>query len=344
MKLLTREEFKKLVFERDKRKCVICGEHAVDAHHIIERKLFKEEFELGGYFFENGVSLCSECHINAENTDISCSELRDEAGIERIILPFCLTGEEDCKFDKWGNQILPNGMRLKGPIFYEENVQKILSDKLSLFSDYVKYPRTFHLPTSEKLGSDDKRMEDDSQFHGKNVVCSYKLDGENTTMYRNHIHARSVESAHHPSRNWVKGLWANISYEIPEGWRICGENLYGKHTIEYTNLDTYFFVYSIWNENNETLSWEETKDWCELLGLKTVEVFYEGIYDAKKIAESFNKTDSNGNQTEGFVVRNSDSFKYQDFKKNVAKFVRKDFIISTDHWSKTVLKNELKNG
>jgi hypothetical protein len=343
MKLLTREEFKELVFQRDKNSCVNCGKLAVDAHHILDRKLFVESFEKDGYFLENGVAVCSECHMKAETTELSCFDLREEAGITRTILPSILNDEEGTKFDKWGNQILPSGMRLKGPMFFEENVQKVLSDKMHLFSDYVKYPRTFHLPTSEKLGSDDKRMENDSQFHGKTVVCSYKLDGENTTMYRDHIHARSVESAHHPTRNWVKGLWSSISYEIPEGWRICGENLYGKHTIEYNNLDTYFFVYSIWNEKNETLPWEETKDWCELLGLKTVEVFYQGIYDAKKIEEAFKKVDSNGNQTEGFVVRNYDGFRYQDFKKNVAKFVRKDFVISTDHWTKTVEKNQLKS-
>lgn len=50
-KELTRDEFRKSVFERDKYKCIICGEKAIfndknevvnlDAHHIIERRLFK---------------------------------------------------------------------------------------------------------------------------------------------------------------------------------------------------------------------------------------------------------------------------------------------------------------
>lgn len=37
---LTREEFKQQVFERDEHCCVVCGKPAVDAHHILERRLF----------------------------------------------------------------------------------------------------------------------------------------------------------------------------------------------------------------------------------------------------------------------------------------------------------------
>lgn len=53
--LLTREDFKKIVFERDKHKCVVCGQPAVDAHHIIDRALWTD----GGYYLDNGVSLCN---------------------------------------------------------------------------------------------------------------------------------------------------------------------------------------------------------------------------------------------------------------------------------------------
>jgi hypothetical protein len=39
--VLSRDEFNKRVFERDNFLCVIpgCGQKAVDAHHIIERKV-----------------------------------------------------------------------------------------------------------------------------------------------------------------------------------------------------------------------------------------------------------------------------------------------------------------
>ena len=42
--LLTRDEFRNKVFERDRRRCVICGatnfDARLDAHHIIERRLW----------------------------------------------------------------------------------------------------------------------------------------------------------------------------------------------------------------------------------------------------------------------------------------------------------------
>ncbi|MEO6049406.1 MAG: RNA ligase family protein [Candidatus Kapaibacterium sp.] len=63
-------------------------------------------------------------------------------------------------------------------------------------------------------------------------MVSVKLDSENTTMYSDYIHARSIDSDHHPSRDWVKKLHATMGYMIPEGWRVCGENLYAVHTLE----------------------------------------------------------------------------------------------------------------
>lgn len=58
-----RENFRKLVFGRDKHKCVFCTEtENLDAHHITDRN----ELPNGGYVKENGITLCSEHHINAE--------------------------------------------------------------------------------------------------------------------------------------------------------------------------------------------------------------------------------------------------------------------------------------
>ena len=81
--LLTRIEFKEQVFKRDNHKCIICNKDAADAHHIIDRSLFSDN----GYYLDNGVSLCSECHIKAEQTIISCKELRTKANIQNIIYP-----------------------------------------------------------------------------------------------------------------------------------------------------------------------------------------------------------------------------------------------------------------
>jgi predicted restriction endonuclease len=125
--LLTREQFKKFVFNRDKNKCIFCDRPAVDAHHIIDRSLWKD----GGYYISNGASVCEEHHWAVEKTDVSVQEVWAKCGITEPCLPPHL--DPNLNYDKWGNILLNNGRRLPGEMFYLENVQKILKDKLYLF-------------------------------------------------------------------------------------------------------------------------------------------------------------------------------------------------------------------
>ena len=336
--LLTRDAFRETVFARDSHKCVFCGKPATDAHHIMERRLWPD----GGYYLNNGASVCSEHHVKCEQTVISVEETRSACGITKKILPPHLY--EDHIYDKWGNPILSNGTRLKGELFFDESVQKILSsgNVLSLFTDKVKYPRTHHVPWSEGMNDDDRMMDSMSEFVGKRVVVTEKMDGENTTMYRDYIHARSVESKGHPSRNWVKQFWSVIKMDIPEKWRICGENLYAKHSIHYSELETYFLGFSMWNEYNICLNWDETKEWFELLGITPVPVLYDGIYDENKIKGLWNSLD--WNNKEGYVIRLAEEIPYGDFRKKVAKFVRKGHVQTVKHWmhGQPMEKNFLK--
>ncbi|MGC5412734.1 RNA ligase family protein, partial [Streptomyces sp. DT225] len=57
------------------------------------------------------------------------------------------------------------------------------------------YPRTPHLPWSPGATSDDVRMTDLAALAGTEVVVTEKLDGENTTLYADGLHARSLDSA-----------------------------------------------------------------------------------------------------------------------------------------------------
>lgn len=334
--LLTRDKFRESVFDRDNYLCVICKSPGKDAHHIIERRLFDD----GGYYLDNGATLCEDCHLKAEMTIISPQELRDIIGITTVRLPEHLY--DDLEYDKWGNVVLSNGTRLKGELFNDQSVQKILSagGVLSLFSDAIKYPRTYHVPWSQDNRKDDKYLSSMQHFEGKRVIITEKMDGENTTMYHDRIHARSINSDSHPSRGWVKGLHAKIGWEIPRGWRVCGENLYARHTVKYTQLDSYFMVFSVWDETNFSLSWDETIEWSTLLGLQTVPILYDGIYDENKI-KSLGEFD--GKTKEGWVIRLAESFHYSAFRKSVAKYVSPNFVLPHGHWSRGVWeKNELK--
>ena len=212
-------------------------------------------------------------------------------------------------------------------------------------TDYYKYPRTYHLPISEGASGDDKTLSWEevrqSRLGNETIVVTEKYDGENFSGYRDHCHARSLDSAHHPSRNWIKRRWAEIQHLIPEGYRICGESMYATHSIHYTNLESYFYAFSVWNDKNECLSWQETSDWCDMLGLTLVPTLYEGPYDEAILREIAKDLDTE--TQEGYVMRVAGTFHYDEFRDCVAKYVRKDHVNSDEHWMhKEIIPNQLR--
>jgi hypothetical protein len=296
-KLLERTHFKDAVFKRDGYVCVFCSAPAVDAHHILDRKLWPD----GGYYIDNGASVCSSCHIDCERSVLTVEDCREACGITNIIVPPYL--HVDQEYDKWGNPT----------------------------TRWIKYPRTPHLPWSPGVDDDDI-VTGSEHFEGNVVVVTEKFDGENTTMYRDHIHARSLDSQHHVSRDWVKSFWGERKYEIPEGWRVCGENVYAQHSIRYENLESYFLGFSIWTDQNKCLSWPETLEWFELLGITPVRTFFLDVYNEEVIKSLYDPRWYSF--VEGYVVRNVDGFAYSEFVKNIAKYVRKNHITTTEHWMK----------
>ena len=335
---MTRDEFRKAVFNRDNNKCVNCGEPAQDSHHIIERRLFTD----GGYDINNGASLCGKCHILAESTELSCDIIREKAKINKIILPNHLYDEY--KYDKWGNIIRQDGTRLPGELFYDESVQKILSPVIYLFVKHVKYPRSFHLPWSESLTKDDRMMSSVEQFIGQEIIVSEKMDGENTTFYNDHIHARAIDSGSHPSRTWVKRIHAQIAHEIPDGWRIVGENLQAKHSILYTSLPSYFMMFAMFDNKGLCLSWDEIVEWAKLLELEVVPLLYRGIYDESIVKSCFTGISKCGGEQEGYVIRLAKKFPVSTFHKSIGKFVRKNHVQTVEHnWlNKSFEENKLR--
>lgn len=206
---------------------------------------------------------------------------------------------------------------------------------------YVKYPRTPHLPWSVGT-SDDRTLKNDSHFIGKRVIATIKMDGENTTIYNDYIHARSIDSESHPSQSWVRGLQGTIGYLLDDDMRVCGENLYAKHTIKYENLNSYFQGYSFW-KGETCYNWDDTLDLFEFLHIEPVKTFYEGIYEAKEIHKRFEELYP---KEEGYVIRLADSFPAERFMDSMAKYVQPEFrqaINDSDkHWRDgKIERNEL---
>lgn len=322
--LLTRDKFRESVFTRDNHKCVVCGAPAVDAHHIIERRLFND----GGYRTDNGASLCSDHHLEAEKTNISVEEIREYAGITKIVLPDHMYS--DVIYTKWGDIILENGTRIRGELFEDESVQKIIAEHLNEYVRYIKYPRTYHVPWSPGVTEDDRVNSTMSSFEGERVIVSLKADGENSSCYPDgYIHARSVDGRNHWSRDWLKNFAQTFVYDLDEDMRVCGENLYAVHSIQYDELESYFYGFSLW-KGMQCLSWDDTMEYFKILGITPVEVIYDGIYDEKILKDLAKNMDLTTN--EGYVVRKADSFLYRDFKNSVAKFVRANHVQTSKHW------------
>lgn len=197
----------------------------------------------------------------------------------------------------------------------------------------IKYPKTHHFDFSDSLQNDDRKLESIEAFIGKMVTVSIKMDGENASIYNGYYHPRSVIDDGHESRNWLKAYKANFDYKIPEGWRVCGENLFAEHSIRYDDLDTFFYVFNIWNDMNECISWDETVKMCRDLGIETVPVIYYGIFDYEKIKSIYQSLDFE--KHEGIVCRIADKFHYDDFNRYTAKAVRPKHVVSDVHWKKT---------
>jgi hypothetical protein len=226
----------------------------------------------------------------------------------------------------------------------------------------IKYPRTMNLPWSGSESSDDVWWKDCAPFEGKEVVVTEKMDGECTTFYTDGtVHARSLETTHHPSRSWVKALVAGVSYRLPGGWRVCGENMFAWHSIFYTELPGYLLGFGIYDNQNMCISWDDVVYMCEDLGIPTVPVLYRGVWDEEKIREVWTgrgtfptfaskvedapeyPKDFEPCEAEGYVVRLARAFHYEEFRDSCAKYVRPHHVTTSEFWmQRPVLPNKLR--
>lgn len=204
----------------------------------------------------------------------------------------------------------------------------------------VKYPRTPHLPWSSGRSSDDKVLPNVDHFVGQEVVVTEKMDGENTTLYADgYIHARSTTSSGHPSRDWLHDWWRNRSIHLPYGARVCGENLYAKHSIYYAGIGHPFRGFSIWDYSC-CLRWDTTIHmFGQSLIIVPVNVLWRGVFDEKALKKLASTVDRQAETVEGYVVRLANAFDINDFGRCVAKYVRKNHVTTDQHWTKNWTKN-----
>ncbi|MEZ4453793.1 MAG: HNH endonuclease, partial [Nannocystaceae bacterium] len=256
---LGRDGFREGVFARDRRRCVVCSAPAVDAHHLLERRLFAD----GGYELDNGVSLCGPHHMDAESTAIGCEALRRAAGIDRVVLPPHLHPGRG--YDKWGNPIRGDGRRLRGELYFEEPVQRVLAPRLRDFVPRVEAQRIAHLPWSP--GAAELVVADVDALLAEAVVVLEAPPGEIVTIDGLGIYVGADEAvAGAPAE--VEALSALVAELAPPGGRIFG-------VLEGATLR----VLDAWDGRDHALEWEEVELLAELLEAPIVAVRSRGRID-----------------------------------------------------------------
>ena len=207
-----------------------------------------------------------------------------------------------------------------------------------------KYPRTYHLPWSPGATSDDKIAKEIDQVIGNEIVITEKLDGENSCINQYGVFSRSHASpTKHPWANYLWETWQLIGHQL-EDLELFGESLYAIHSIEYTGLTKYFYLFAI-REMEHWFSWEKIELHADILQLDTVPVLFKGVVqteeELKKLIDELMESPSHlsGENVkispkEGVVVRVARGFEDKEFSKCVFKWVRANHVQTDVHWTK----------
>lgn len=217
-----------------------------------------------------------------------------------------------------------------------------------------KFPKTHHFDFSKSVNLDDMVSTNFNHLIGEEIVLLEKLDGENTSIYKNDWHARSLDSHYNYTRSYIKQMYETIRYLIPENINsLIGENVSYYHSIEYNNLLGFFYMFQASDNDNNYISYDELLGLADELDLPTPRELYRGVFDIKKIkiiSEKINneiKSDI-GSSIEGFVMRPVVRFPIADYNKYTAKYVRPGHVQpnvgdSITHWLKNTYPNKLKD-
>ena len=210
----------------------------------------------------------------------------------------------------------------------------------------MKYPRTYHLPWSPGTTSDDRKLSGDwfKYYRGKEIVITEKMDGEGIHFTHFDVFARSDGA---PTRSpWSRNLWDKdgilwkIKDKISENEQVFGENLFGEHSIIYTKLTDYFFIFAACDLNKCIFySWDDVRMVADILKQPTVPILWRGILwdenDLHRLIDKFiSEPSTYGPEKEGCVIRIVDEFPFEDFSIYVCKWVRPNHVQTGEHWTK----------
>jgi len=211
--------------------------------------------------------------------------------------------------------------------------------------DSKKYPRTYHLPWSPGASSDDKIAATIDQVIGCPIIITEKLDGENTCLNQQGVFARShAAPTQNPWSSYLWNYWNQLHFQLDD-LEVFGESLFATHSISYTGLQQYFYVFGM-RQGAFWLPWEQVILWAELMNLPLAPVLFEGVVNSEQeletlidqlLQESSELESLEVDQEvpkEGVVVRPIEGFKTEEFGEKVFKWVRANHVQTDAHWTR----------
>jgi len=215
-----------------------------------------------------------------------------------------------------------------------------------------KYPRTFHFQFSPEVHDDDKviSMRYLGNFLQDEIVILEKLDGANSCLKGHQgVFGRShALPTKEPWYDHLKGLYYSKLDKLNSDYWYFGENTYAIHSIEYSNMDSYFYLFAIYDTVNEIwLSWDDLIEEAKRIDIPTVPILFRGtVISMAEVNKWMDKhiTDESqlGGELEGFVMRVTKAILGDKFNEFVAKYVRKGHVQTDDHWTKNWKPQTLK--
>lgn len=215
-----------------------------------------------------------------------------------------------------------------------------------------KYPRTYHFQFSQEVHDDDKviQLHYLGNFLNDEIIITEKIDGGNSCWKPNEgVFARSHQlPTSEPWFDYLKGIYYSKLADLNPDYWIFGENTFAIHSIEYSDLESYFYIFNIYDTKRKMwLSWDDVEAEAQRIGVPTVPVIYRGKIEsmgwlAKWMEREMQKPSLLGGKKEGFVARVASEIPLDEFQQKVAKYVRKGHVQTDEHWTKNWKKQELK--
>lgn len=164
-----------------------------------------------------------------------------------------------------------------------------------------KHPKIYNLVSSPIRKNDGEEIHPHEQFfYDKQIIVFPFQNQEIISIYSDYVHGTYLEEHRNGHlSDEVKQLQYEIGYNIPDGWRICG----------VLDHEDNFQVFTVWNDENVCIDWDDTLEWVDLLDLDEPKTLYEGRFHTPTVRDLEQKTELTSS---GFLIRDKSDFEYPD--------------------------------